>query len=144
VGVPTLPGAGAGAARCVFRLPLAGLRTRVALKAVGTVTGAVAFLAGQTPAPSHGKQVTKSTAAKSAAGKAATAKPATAAKAQKNQNPQTRQNRRNRPNGTAILACGRRPESIALDDAAGGASARTNALKTGGAATHPAAGACQA
>src|SRR5215469_12339026 len=47
----------------------------------GVIAGAVAFLAGQTPAPSPGKSVTKSTATKSTAAKATTAKSGTAAKA---------------------------------------------------------------
>jgi hypothetical protein len=51
------------------------------LVAMGGMAGAVAFLAGQTPAPSTGKSGTKSTATKSAAGKAPTTKSATAAKA---------------------------------------------------------------
>ena len=51
------------------------------LALLGIVAGAVAFLPGQTPAPSTGKSVTKSAATKSTAAKAATAKSGTAAKA---------------------------------------------------------------
>jgi hypothetical protein len=51
------------------------------LAMLGAMAGAVAFLAGQTPAPSTGKSAAKSTTTKSPATKAATAKSGTKAKA---------------------------------------------------------------